>query len=158
MKICGKCKLEKEFSSFYKKNDRPKFVGTRSGYSSNCKSCILANQQTERAKSQRADYRSNGGANIARSGELKRCYGIDLDDYNQLVQLQGGGCAVCGRKDSGQERQKAFHVDHNHTTRRIRGVLCSRCNHAIGLFQDNPDICLSAAEYLKRSLPELDLS
>jgi hypothetical protein len=151
VKICERCKQEKDDSCFYK---RSKDGNVRSP----CKECISRHNLTDRAKGQRADYRENGGAATARSRELKRCYGISIDDYHQLVELQGGGCDICGRKESGQVRQKAFHVDHDHKTNRVRGVLCSRCNHLIGLANDNPDTLLSAAEYLKSCLPEFDAS
>lgn len=80
--------------------------------------------------------------------------GITLDQYDELLAGQGGGCAICGkRKPGGQGR---FHVDHDHACcpgarscgRCVRGLLCSRCNVGLGSFQDDVDRLTAAAAYL----------
>lgn len=77
---------------------------------------------------------------------LKRLYGITVEDYNTLFKLQSGLCAIC---DSPQEDQKRkLSVDHCHSTGRVRGLLCQKCNRALGLFNDNTRIMKRAMEYL----------
>jgi hypothetical protein len=152
VKTCGKCKQTKEFSFFYSKSGPLRYEGRPSGYSSNCKACISELHKTDRVKERRLEIRKLGGA---RNSELKREYGITLNDYYSMLALQGGACRICKRKDSGHITRKNLCVDHDHRTGRVRGLLCNRCNHAVGLFNDNPDICLSAAEYLTNKLPEL---
>jgi hypothetical protein len=82
-------------------------------------------------------------------------YGITLDQYNDLLAKQGGGCAICGIDVEGE---KKLSVDHDHDCcpgskscgKCIRGLLCGSCNRAVGLMEDNPDLLIAAAKYLKR--------
>jgi hypothetical protein len=71
-------------------------------------------------------------------------YGLTVAEYDALLEAQGGGCAICGRPPG----RKRLHVDHDHETDAIRGLLCSPCNRAIGLLRDDPEVARRAAEYL----------
>ena len=75
---------------------------------------------------------------------LKR-YGMTVAEYDEMLSSQGGGCAVCGRRPDGRRR---LAVDHEHGTGRPRGLLCTRCNRGIGLFEDDPALLAHAASYL----------
>ena len=55
--------------------------------------------------------------------------GIDDAEYARLLERQGGGCAICGNPP--KEGGRRLHVDHNHRTNRVRGLLCFRCNRAL---------------------------
>jgi ferric-dicitrate binding protein FerR (iron transport regulator) len=79
---------------------------------------------------------------------LKAKYGITVDDYDRMLAAQGGGCAICGGPP--RARYHRFHVDHNHETGIVRGLLCDNCNHIVGRMQDNPEILQAAANYLRR--------
>jgi hypothetical protein len=81
---------------------------------------------------------------------LKYKYGITLEQYDTVLQQQGYGCAICGRKTGGfnQYGPLPLVVDHNHETGQIRGLLCDRCNRAIGLLQDSPTVVFNACYYL----------
>lgn len=70
---------------------------------------------------------------LRKNGELKRLYGIDLNEYNRMFQIQGGCCAICKRHQS--EFKYALHVDHNHKTKRVRGLLCWKCNSNVGFHE-----------------------
>jgi hypothetical protein len=83
-----------------------------------------------------------------RSEDLVKSYGLTLDKYNQIVKVQGGGCAICGSKQAKTKRNGRFCIDHNHVTGEVRGLLCAPCNRGIGLLGDNPDTLKLAAEYL----------
>ena len=77
---------------------------------------------------------------------LRRVYGITLEDYNRMLQEQGGKCAIC----KGDEPTKnALAVDHCHDTKRIRGLLCTNCNKILGHAKDNTDVLFAAIQYLK---------
>lgn len=84
---------------------------------------------------------------------LQRNFGITLEDYNTLLEAQGGACAVCGKLNGSDihsgERTKQLSVDHDHKTGAIRGLLCNDCNRAIGQLQENPEILRKAADYLE---------
>lgn len=73
-------------------------------------------------------------------------YGISLENYNELFDSQNGCCAICEIHQS--DLGKSMHVDHDHKTGEIRGLLCQRCNQALGLFKDSPKIMLKAVEYV----------
>lgn len=85
-----------------------------------------------------------------RLDQRMRKYGITGQDYHDILEKQGGGCAICGNKDPGDRRLKRFHVDHCHETGKVRGLLCITCNMGIGKFKDNPDYLILAAEYLTK--------
>lgn len=77
---------------------------------------------------------------------LSRKYGITPEEYDQMFEAQRGGCKVCGGvNDSG----KMLHVDHSHETGKIRGLTCFRCNAAIGLLHDDPELARKLATYLE---------
>lgn len=81
-----------------------------------------------------------------RERKLRR-YGITPEDYNSMFESQNGRCAVCGVHQS--ELSKPLFVDHEHDTGITRGLLCQRCNFAIGLFDDDVGRLLDAIRYLK---------
>ena len=73
-----------------------------------------------------------------------RAYGITEEDYNRMLEEQGGGCWICGKDDGA----RALSIDHCHDTKRVRGLLCSNHNRALGLFGDDPALILAAHRYL----------
>jgi len=75
-------------------------------------------------------------------------YGTTPERYDAQLNAQGGVCAICRRED---EVGKRLAVDHDHSDGRIRGLLCGRCNQAIGLLRDDPVIAARTAEYLSES-------
>ena len=75
-------------------------------------------------------------------------YGITIEEYESLVALQGNKCAICGRV-GGEGRGKVLHIDHNHKTGVVRGLLCKSCNQGIGLIGEVPELLEAAARYLR---------
>lgn len=78
-----------------------------------------------------------------REAQCKR-YKITMDDYERMLQEQGGKCAIC------QEKDPAF-IDHCHRLGHVRGLLCGRCNTLLGMAKDRPDFLQRAIEYLERN-------
>ena len=73
-----------------------------------------------------------------------------MAEYDHMLRQQGGGCKICGTKTpKGKGR---FHIDHCHKTNKIRGLLCTNCNVALGLLQDDIKISASAIQYLSESM------
>lgn len=74
-------------------------------------------------------------------------YGITLEQYQQMLESQGGFCKICGRHQG--DFAEALSVDHCHATGKVRGLLCGSCNRAIGLLGDDQFIAEQAAQYLR---------
>lgn len=84
---------------------------------------------------------------------LKTKFGITLDEYNQILERQDYGCAICSsRKASGPLENGSFPVDHDHKTGKVRGLLCNKCNTGLGLFKENEDLLLKAIGYLRNNI------
>jgi hypothetical protein len=87
-----------------------------------------------------------------KSAFLKRRYGIDHHRYNEMLAAQNGCCGICGKTESNEIGGKVISlaVDHDHQTGAIRALLCSACNTALGLFNDDPDLLDAAKQYLAK--------
>lgn len=81
-----------------------------------------------------------------RAWTIKRKFGITLEEYDAILKLQGGGCAVCGRP---QSEKKSLCVDHDHKTGNVRGLLCFHCNYGLSWFKDKPSRLYGAGDYLE---------
>jgi hypothetical protein len=79
-----------------------------------------------------------------------RKYGLTDDDWARMVARQDNRCAIC-RTDKPGGRGELWHIDHDHVTGRVRGLLCHGCNVGIGNFRDDPDLMLAAVEYIRSS-------
>lgn len=79
---------------------------------------------------------------------MRRAYGIRQDEFDALLARQDGKCAVCGGGPNGPGTR--LHIDHCHTSNRIRGLLCAKCNTAVGLLGDDPKRADALAAYLRR--------
>ncbi len=98
-------------------------------------------------------YRQSAkGKVMERRKYLKKTYGITLEQYNETHQAQGGVCAICGKRETAKNQYgiKQLSVDHNHKTGEVRGLLCLKCNFAIGYVDDNPATLIEAARYLMK--------
>ena len=75
-------------------------------------------------------------------------YGMSLEDYEQLLADQGGVCKICG---GNRQPQKALGVDHDHTTGAVRGLLCGKCNSALGFMEDSVEWLQNLINHLKEA-------
>ncbi len=84
------------------------------------------------------------------SQDLQRNYGVTLEWYREQLSKQNNVCAICEQSETTVIRGKviAMPVDHDHTTGKARGLLCTKCNRGLGLFRDNIDFLQSAISYL----------
>ncbi len=140
-KKCGTCKKVLPLSSFYKLKSGSNGVGSR------CKGCDN--------KARRRYYEDNKTqcAVLQREYSLKSKYGITIQNYDDLLKSQGGSCAICESTDAGSYGLNvigSFAVDHCHSSGVIRGLLCNRCNRAIGLLKDDPYTLFKAVDYLTK--------
>jgi hypothetical protein len=141
----------------------------RDGYRSDCKVCNLAAKAARTAldpqanrdrvkrwreqnpekylAKQRAYSASPAKKKADRRSYLKRKYGMTLEDYDAMFEEQGGVCAICKKP---RPEDRTLHVDHDHNTGTIRGLLCFRCNNALGDFEEEYELFRRAADYLDR--------
>jgi len=89
-----------------------------------------------------------------KSKDLRRDFGLTLQQYDAMFAAQNGVCAICGKPDERIHKATGMPmnlaVDHCHNSKKIRGLLCSYCNHGLGSFKDNVKNLRAAAEYLER--------
>jgi len=78
---------------------------------------------------------------------LRKKYGLDETGYNRMFESQGGHCAICGKHQT--EMGRSMVVDHDHTTGKVRQLLCFRCNAVLGILEDDL-LCEKAFAYLAR--------
>lgn len=100
----------------------------------------------------RADRKAYRDTNPDKTHASKiRRYGITGQQYVEMLEAQGGGCAICKATESNRSSRR-LSVDHDHLTGKVRGLLCSRCNHGLGLFRDDPGVLQVARDYLLTNL------
>lgn len=91
----------------------------------------------------------------AKNAALKKQYGITIADYKQMAYEQNNCCAICGEMETGKDQYGAARlmpVDHCHKTGKVRALLCSHCNKALGGFKDDPKLLIKAAKYIEKHL------
>ena len=135
-RTCGEVKALESFHNLKKSKD---------GKQSQCKACQKARLSTPDNAKKRKD--------LAWRSSLKR-FNLTEDDYEAMFQRQLGLCAICHKPDTSGTR---LAVDHDHSCcdgnfscgKCVRSLLCKRCNMAIGLLGDDPDVIMSAALYVR---------
>lgn len=161
-KRCNVCGVTKPLTDFYK------MAGMRDGHRNDCKACNLAAKKArydadpataiarvkrwQQENSERLNaYRRAHNATPERKRKqrdtyYRRTFGMSADDVDAMLAAQGGACAICGTRP---EREASLHVDHEHGSGRVRGILCLNCNQGIGKFGDDPAVLERAVEYLR---------
>lgn len=79
---------------------------------------------------------------------LKKQFGITEADYNRMLEEQKGKCKICEGSPT-NSKLRHFHVDHDHETGKVRGLLCNECNCALGLLKDSPTLLRRAADHIE---------
>jgi len=130
-KWCNRCEIEKPEADFHKDKT------VRSGLYGFCKVC-----KTNASKQWQKDNPTR-----KRETQLKRNYGISLEDYQEMKKAQNNCCATCDRNES--ELKRSLMVDHCHTSGKIRGLLCDECNLSLGKIKDNIQTLEKMILYLK---------
>jgi len=126
-KVCSRCKNVFPIEEFFKSHNKNR-----------CQSCQLW---------------------VKRDTYLKRNFGIDTEKYENMLEKSNGGCYICGATK--EKNGKYLAVDHDHSCCKakkscgkcVRGILCDRCNRAVGLLKDNVDNALAVAMYIQKNKP-----
>lgn len=84
-------------------------------------------------------------------------YGLSLEKYSEMLKDCGGLCMICGGTPSGMSNSRSrLHVDHDHVTGKVRGLLCGSCNVGLGHFNHDPIRLLDARIYLQESIDKAE--
>ena len=136
-KTCRVCKRILPLERFGRRSDRGEW-----SYRSECKECIATKQKQYRLRTKDPiQSRKNW------SRQLKHRFGISVEEYEQMLVAQSGGCAICGCVNVDERR---LAVDHDHKTGRIRGLLCHHCNVVLGHVNDSPARLRQLIAYIKK--------
>jgi len=104
-------------------------------------------QTSNEAKQRWLENNMHKRPEINRNSRLRREYGISPEDYHQMIEDQNGRCAICKRLFT-NDKAMSPHVDHDHSTKWVRGLLCNTCNTAIGMFREDPYVMAAAIDYI----------
>lgn len=130
-KRCGKCFETKLACDFHKQ------TAARDGLQNYCKPC----QQV---------VNTSRDVFVMREQQRQRSYGVTPARYRALERAQFRSCVAC-KVPFGLLEPWDVHVDHDHATGAVRGLLCRDCNKGLGLFHDKPAALMAAARYLRAS-------
>ena len=133
-KTCTQCQETKELTEFYRRRNRPS--GT--GYASECKDCIKARMSKR--------YHDDP----ARMADLAACrtYGITMEELTAMRKEANGVCQACGKTEQEQGHYGKLVIDHCHSTGKVRGLICHKCNTILGLCKDNIEILQGLARFM----------
>lgn len=154
MKTCRICNVTKQLDAFHKASKEI------DGKESRCKVCILemksknyhknlaVNREKSRVKALEFRKKNKG---YQRKYDLKRVYNMSINDYDLMLEQQNSRCKICLTENAGGKHKK-FYIDHCHKTGKVRGLLCTGCNLALGGFRDNIESLKRAIDYLTGKL------
>lgn len=132
-KLCSKCKVEKPLDEFYKNKN------TKDGVHHYCKSCLSIHRKNS------YDY-----IKIKNKETINR-YNLTLEEVENLYISQNKKCKICNTERLLVSKHGGLYIDHCHTTGKVRGLLCSKCNRLLGNCNDDITILKSAIDYLTNS-------
>jgi len=141
----------------YEGNPEPRLRNTREGVETrrealpnhSCSVCGANKPESEFYVKDRSTGRKDSTCKACRIiKQRERTLGVTQETYLELLTKQGGRCGIC-QKRLYSKRYKAFAVDHDHSTGKIRGLLCTQCNTGLGLFKDDPIALSRAIEWTK---------
>jgi hypothetical protein len=160
VKRCKRCGLEFDHTGFYV--DRTANDGRRAickgcdraanfaWYEANRQRAIDAAREWQRRNPER--YRETQERYNARrkseyrADHLRRNFGFTLEEYDAILAAQDGRCGICGDEPAPGQ---FLHVDHDHESGDVRGLLCVRCNNGCGQFRENPQLLMKALDYVE---------
>ncbi len=140
-KVCSLCKEELPIEAFkLRVLSKPE-----QGHKSACHLCAL--------KRRRDIYHETKFPDSQRERNLKKDFGISVSDYEEMLAKQNYSCKICGvsAEEEKLRTSKRLAVDHCHTTGRVRGLLCRKCNTGLGNFNDDISLLCKSINYLKEN-------
>jgi len=130
MKTCSKCKIEKPISDFHN------VKSGKFGKHHYCKGCMSAQRKQA--------YNYNNSFNR----RLRSSYNLTFDELMSIYNAKDKKCKICGDVYEKVSKHGGLHIDHCHSSGKVRGLLCAKCNMLLGVSRDNVVILQSAIDYL----------
>ena len=140
-KRCSRCKKYKPTTEYHKDK------GGWGGLCYQCKECAITNSRKHHRRRMKTDpaYRE-----AKKNSHRKARWGMTAEEYEAKLIAQGNKCGICETT----EPKGGWHLDHDHTTGKIRKFLCNVCNRGLGYFQDDEEILMKAVNYLQEHSKE----
>ena len=141
---CTKCKLEKSTSEFRERKQ------TKSGYQYWCRECersAIREKYVPKPKREKRIVSEEERAIGAKKRMLHHRYKLTVEEYEQMYESQQHQCKIC-KEPNELGGMTGLVVDHCHTTLKVRGLLCRKCNNGLGIFKDDIEIFNNAIKYL----------
>jgi hypothetical protein len=143
IKKCSKCGEVKTTNNFNKDCHK------KSGFRTCCKQCQAFSKAVySKTKTRVIKNYSKQNSEKAKRSKLRVHFNLTLEQYYEQLESQNSLCAICGHPEEVIKRRLC--VDHDHITGQVRGLLCGKCNCAIGLLGDDPTLIKAALTYLKK--------
>lgn len=154
-KVCGQCGTRKPTAEFYARKGSP------DGLTGACSECMKRYSleyrnrpgkrglYNERSKVWRKAHPEQV-SRTNRRNQLRILYGLTVEAYTAMLQVQFYKCAACGDKFDMEAKQKTPHIDHNHKTGEVRALLCGHCNAALGNVHESVDKLKALIAYLEQ--------
>jgi len=163
MKYCNSCNTNKELTAFGKDKSN------KDGLTHRCKECRnpqskawrkknpeIVKATNKKHKELRKEYYNDPVRKLKyKDNHLQYNYGITLEIYEKMHYEQNGKCKICKNPETTKNNQKSLSclaVDHCHKTGKVRGLLCAKCNKALGAFKDNIETLTNAINYLRSNI------
>ena len=136
MKVCSKCKSNKDSSAFHKDKR------SKDGLYGYCIDCVKLKNKHKGPEQRKKHFRAR------RNYNLRTKFGLSSQEVDQIIERSlTGNCEICGKPEQ-HNTKKALSLDHNHKTNKIRGLLCHNCNLVLGHSLDDIAILTKAINYL----------
>lgn len=145
-KTCSYCKIKKDVSFFRIRKERKNLQ-----YTPRCVPCMNLLVRKDRKKNPDKYFEAQQKYRASNKKNGKRYYGeygINLNDYNEMLLNQKNKCKIC--KIHSSKLSRRLSVDHCHVSGKPRALLCDKCNHVLGHSNDNIKILNEAIKYLKK--------
>jgi cytochrome c553 len=131
---CTRCKQIKPLDEFSKDSRKA------NGRAGMCKDCHNA---SAKASKKHTHYKVDKEASKFYS--IKSRYGLTMQQYQEMVKAQNGRCAICGKIPT---KAYGLQVDHDHSSGKVRALLCHACNVTVGFINESPELAMQIAKYL----------
>ena len=128
-----------EYNRAYREKNRERLDAYAKAYREKNREALRERQRTYLEKNRKEHNRK----------KRLQPYDLTQDELNAMMAEQNGVCKVCGCPPTGKGPNAVLHIDHDHDTGKVRGLLCQACNRGLGFFRDDPERLAAAINYLR---------